>query len=724
MNLTQKLATEFNLSPTYAANIVNLIEEGNTIPFIARYRKEMHGNCDDQVLREFSDRLTYLKNLEKRKDEIRKSISEQGKMTEELELAIAAAETMTEVEDLYRPYKQKKKTRATMAIAKGLEPLADRMEKQEDRTGDIIEIASAFVGEEKGVSTPEEALAGARDIIAERISDNAALRKKLRNIFLKTGEISSKLIKEGEEAKTYEMYAEYSEPVCEVKSHRVLALNRGEDTGYLRVKVEIDKAFAGRICAASAVKEGSIFTEQVRAAAADSYDRLIAPSMEREIRSYLTEQASEQAIKMFEVNLKPLLMQPPLKGKVVLGFDPAYRTGCKLAVVDETGKVLYKTVIYPTPPQNKKEEAKRTMKAIIEKFGVQVISIGNGTASKESKIFVAVLLKEIDADVSYMVVSEAGASVYSASKLAAEEFPDFDVSERSAVSIARRLQDPLAELIKIDPKAIGVGQYQHDMPEARLDAVLEGVLEDCVNSVGVDLNTASASLLKFVAGLNAGIAKNIVAYREENGKFATRKEILKVSKLGEKAFTQCAGFLRIPDGKNILDNTAVHPESYEGAEKLLRLFSYTEEDIKAGRLKELPQKIVAYGKDRVAAECGMGVPTMEDIVAELLKPGRDIRDSLPKPVLRDDIMDIKDLKAGMELIGTVRNVIDFGAFVDIGVHQDGLVHISEISDRYVKHPSEVVKVGQIVKVWVLGVDVKKNRISLTMRKPAAKVKNA
>lgn len=724
MNLTQKLATEFNLSPTYAANIVNLIEEGNTIPFIARYRKEMHGNCDDQVLREFSDRLTYLKNLEKRKDEIRKSISEQGKMTEELELAIAAAETMTEVEDLYRPYKQKKKTRATMAIAKGLEPLADRMEKQEDRAGDIIEIASAFVGEDKGVSTPEEALAGARDIIAERISDNAALRKKLRNIFLKTGEISSKLIKEGEEAKTYEMYAEYSEPVCEVKSHRVLALNRGEDTGYLRVKVEIDKAFAGRICAASAVKEGSIFTEQVRAAAADSYDRLIAPSMEREIRSYLTEQASEQAIKMFEVNLKPLLMQPPLKGKVVLGFDPAYRTGCKLAVVDETGKVLYKTVIYPTPPQNKKEEAKRTMKAIIEKFGVQVISIGNGTASKESEIFVAELLKEIDADVSYMVVSEAGASVYSASKLAAEEFPDFDVSERSAVSIARRLQDPLAELIKIDPKAIGVGQYQHDMPEARLDAVLEGVLEDCVNSVGVDLNTASASLLKFVAGLNAGIAKNIVAYREENGKFATRKEILKVSKLGEKAFTQCAGFLRIPDGKNILDNTAVHPESYEGAEKLLRLFSYTEEDIKAGRLKELPQKIVAYGKERVAAECGMGVPTMEDIVAELLKPGRDIRDSLPKPVLRDDIMYIKDLKAGMELIGTVRNVIDFGAFVDIGVHQDGLVHISEISDRYVKHPSEVVKVGQIVKVWVLGVDVKKNRISLTMRKPAAKVKNA
>ena len=724
MNLTQKLATEFNLSPTYAANIVNLIEEGNTIPFIARYRKEMHGNCDDQVLREFSDRLTYLKNLEKRKDEIRKSISEQGKMTEELELAIAAAETMTEVEDLYRPYKQKKKTRATMAIAKGLEPLADRMEKQEDRTGDIIEIASAFVGEDKGVSTSEEALAGARDIIAERISDNAALRKKLRNIFLKTGEISSKLIKEGEEAKTYEMYAEYSEPVCEVKSHRVLALNRGEDTGYLRVKVEIDKAFAGRICAASAVKEGSIFTEQVRAAAADSYDRLIAPSMEREIRSYLTEQASEQAIKMFEVNLKPLLMQPPLKGKVVLGFDPAYRTGCKLAVVDETGKVLYKTVIYPTPPQNKKEEAKRTMKTIIEKFGVQVISIGNGTASKESEIFVAELLKEIDADVSYMVVSEAGASVYSASKLAAEEFPDFDVSERSAVSIARRLQDPLAELIKIDPKAIGVGQYQHDMPEARLDAVLEGVLEDCVNSVGVDLNTASASLLKFVAGLNAGIAKNIVAYREENGKFATRKEILKVSKLGEKVFTQCAGFLRIPDGKNILDNTAVHPESYEGAEKLLRLFSYTEEDIKAGRLKELPQKIVAYGKERVAAECGMGVPTMEDIVAELLKPGRDIRDSLPKPVLRDDIMDIKDLKAGMELIGTVRNVIDFGAFVDIGVHQDGLVHISEISDRYVKHPSEVVKVGQIVKVWVLGVDVKKNRISLTMRKPAAKVKNA
>lgn len=724
MNLTQKLATEFNLSPTYANNIVNLIDEGNTIPFIARYRKEMHGNCDDQVLRAFSDRLTYLRNLEKRKEDVTKSITEQGKMTEEIEAALLTAETITEVEDIYRPYKQKKKTRATVAIAKGLEPFADQMEAQELKVGDIKEVAACYIDEERGVKTAEEALSGARDILAERVSDNATLRKKLRNIFLKTGEISSKLIKEDEDAKTYEMYADYSEPVSEIKSHRVLALNRGEDTGYLRVKVEIDKGFAGRICAAAVVKEGSIFTEQVRAAAIDSYERLIYPSMEREIRAYLTEQASEQAIKMFEVNLKPLLMQPPLKGKVVLGFDPAYRTGCKLAVVDETGKVLYKTVIYPTPPQNKKDEAKRVLKAIIAKFGVQVISIGNGTASKESEIFVAELLKEIDAKVSYMVVSEAGASVYSASKLAAEEFPDYDVSERSAVSIARRLQDPLAELIKIDPKAIGVGQYQHDMPEARLDAVLEGVLEDCVNSVGVDLNTASASLLKFVSGLNAGIAKNIVSYREENGKFVSRKEILKVAKLGEKAFTQCAGFLRIPDGKNILDNTAVHPESYESAEKLLKLFAYTDDDVKAGRLTELPEKISEYGKERAAAECGMGVPTMMDIVGELLKPGRDIRDSLPKPILRDDIMDIKDLRAGMELIGTVRNVTDFGAFVDIGVHQDGLVHISEISDHYIKHPSEAVKVGQVVKVWVLGADVKKNRISLTMRKPLAKAKNA
>lgn len=724
MNLTQKLATEFNLSPTYANNIVNLIDEGNTIPFIARYRKEMHGNCDDQVLRALSDRLTYLRNLEKRKEDVTKSITEQGKMTEEIEAALLTAETITEVEDIYRPYKQKKKTRATVAIAKGLEPFADQMEAQELKVGDIKEIAACYIDEERGVKTAEEALSGARDILAERVSDNVTLRKKLRNIFLKTGEISSKLIKEDEDAKTYEMYADYSEPVSEIKSHRVLALNRGEDTGYLRVKVEIDKGFAGRICAAAVVKEGSIFTEQVRAAAIDSYERLIYPSMEREIRAYLTEQASEQAIKMFEVNLKPLLMQPPLKGKVVLGFDPAYRTGCKLAVVDETGKVLYKTVIYPTPPQNKKDEAKRVLKAIIAKFGVQVISIGNGTASKESEIFVAELLKEIDAKVSYMVVSEAGASVYSASKLAAEEFPDYDVSERSAVSIARRLQDPLAELIKIDPKAIGVGQYQHDMPEARLDAVLEGVLEDCVNSVGVDLNTASASLLKFVSGLNAGIAKNIVSYREENGKFVSRKEILKVAKLGEKAFTQCAGFLRISDGKNILDNTAVHPESYESAEKLLKLFAYTDDDVKAGWLTELPEKISEYGKERAAAECGMGVPTMMDIVGELLKPGRDIRDSLPKPILRDDIMDIKDLRAGMELIGTVRNVTDFGAFVDIGVHQDGLVHISEISDHYIKHPSEAVKVGQVVKVWVLGADVKKNRISLTMRKPLAKAKNA
>lgn len=719
MDILQRVTEEFKLNPTHAKNVVELLDEGNTIPFIARYRKEMTGHIDDQLLREFADRLMYLRNLEKKKEDVKAAIEEQGKLTDEIVAALSAAETLTEVEDIYRPYKQKKKTRATVAIAKGLSPLADIILAQEEKTGTIEDLAAPYVDEEKEVKTVAEAIAGAKDIIAERVSDDAELRKKLRRIFLRNGEISSKMAKtEDEGAKTYETYADYAEPVSEIKSHRVLALNRGEKEGYLKVKVSLDKEFAQRVCAAPYVKEGSVTTQAVKEACDDAYERLIYPSIEREIRSYLTDIADEQAIKMFEVNLEPLLMQPPVKDKVTMGFDPAYRTGCKIAVVDETGKVLDKTVVYPTPPQSKVEEAKTKLIELINKHKVDVISIGNGTASKESEIFVSELIKDarLDHKVSYIVVSEAGASVYSASKLGAEEFPDYDVSERSAVSIARRLQDPLAELIKIDPKSIGVGQYQHDMPEKRLDEVLKGVLEDCVNKVGVNLNTASASLLSYVSGLNAAIVKNIVKYREDNGKFKTRKELLKVSKLGEKAFEQCAGFLRIADGKNVLDNTGVHPESYDATEKLLKLFGYTEEDVANGKIKELPVKIKAYGEEKAAKDTGLGVLTMRDVVSELLKPGRDVRDSLPKPMLRSDIMDIKDLKPGMKITGTVRNVIDFGAFVDIGVHQDGLVHISEISDNYIRHPNEALKVGQIVTVTVIGVDVKKNRISLSLRK--------
>ncbi len=719
MDILQRVTEEFKLNPTHAKNVVELLDEGNTIPFIARYRKEMTGHIDDQLLREFADRLTYLRNLEKRKEDVKGAIEEQGKLTDEIVAALSAAETLTEVEDIYRPYKQKKKTRATVAIAKGLSPLADIILAQDVKTGTIEDLAAPYVDEEKEIKTVAEAIAGAKDIIAERVSDDAELRKKLRRIFLRNGEISSKMAKTDDEgAKTYETYADYSEPVSEIKSHRVLALNRGEKEGFLKVKVSLDKDFARRVCAAPYVKEGSVTSQAVKEACDDAYERLIYPSIEREIRSYLTDIADEQAIKMFEVNLEPLLMQPPVKDKVTMGFDPAYRTGCKIAVVDETGKVLDKTVVYPTPPQSKVEEAKNKLIELINKYKVDVISIGNGTASKESEIFVSELIKDtrIDHKVSYIVVSEAGASVYSASKLGAEEFPDYDVSERSAVSIARRLQDPLAELIKIDPKSIGVGQYQHDMPEKRLDEVLKGVLEDCVNKVGVNLNTASASLLSYVSGLNAAIVKNIVKYREDNGKFKTRKELLKVSKLGEKAFEQCAGFLRIADGKNVLDNTGVHPESYEATEKLLKLFGYTEADVANGKIKELPVKIKAYGEEKAAKEVGLGVLTMRDIVAELLKPGRDVRDSLPKPMLRSDIMDIKDLKPGMKITGTVRNVIDFGAFVDIGVHQDGLVHVSEISDNYIRHPNEALKVGQVVTVTVIGVDLKKNRISLSLRK--------
>ena len=729
MDILQKLTEEFpSIRPDRAKNIIDLIDEGNTIPFIARYRKEMTGSCDDQVLREFNDRLAYLRGLEKRKEEIAKAITEQGKMTDEIAAALAAAATLTEAEDIYRPYKQKKKTRAGVAIERGLQPLAEAILAQ-DKALDVRAEAVKYIDEEKGVSTAEDAIAGAKDIIAEIVSDDANVRKKLRNLFMKNGEVVTKLVNaEKEGAKTYEMYADYSESVAEMKSHRILAVNRGEKEGFLKVKVVFNDVIAKRIAAAGYLKDGGGSTKLVQEAAEDGYDRLIYPSIEREIRALLTERAGEQAIKMFEVNLKPLLMQPPVKDKVTLGLDPAYRTGCKIAVVDGTGKVLDKTVVYPTPgPKQNVGAAKVKLKELIAKYGVEIISIGNGTASKESEIFVSELIKEVKEEtgreVAYIVVSEAGASVYSASPLGAEEFPDYDVAERSAVSIARRLQDPLAELIKIDPKSIGVGQYQHDMDKKRLDSVLSGVLEDCVNSVGVDLNTASVSLLKYVAGLNAGIAKNIVAYREEHGKFSTRREILKVPKLGEKAFTQCAGFLRITDGANILDNTAVHPESYGAAQKLLSLFGYTEEDVKEGKIADLPAKVKGYGAEKAAEEAGLDVYTLNDVVAEIVKPGRDIRDSLPKPVLRQDIMDIGDLAPGMELVGTVRNVVDFGAFVDIGVHQDGLVHLSEITDRYIRHPSDVLEVGQTVKVWVKDVDVKKNRIGLTMKNPAAKKKS-
>ncbi len=723
MDILKKLTEEFpSIREDRAQNIINLIDEGNTIPFIARYRKEMTGSCDDQVLREFNDRLTYLRNLEKRKEEVVKSITDQGKMTEEIQKALDAAATLTEVEDIYRPYKQKKKTRASVAIEKGLQPLADFILAQ-DKGADVKAEAEKYIDAEKGVNSAEEAIAGAKDIIAEIVSDDANVRKKLRNLFMKNGEIQTKLVNAEEEgAKTYEMYADYSENAAEMKSHRVLAVNRGEKEGFLKVKLVVNDDIARRIAGAGYIRNGGYSSQLVEEAVADSYDRLIFPSIEREVRAALTDSANEQAIKMFEVNLKPLLMQPPIKDKITLGLDPAYRTGCKIAVVDGTGKVLDKTVVYPTPgPKQNIEAAKAKLKELIAKYNVDIISIGNGTASKESEIFVAELIKEIQKEtgreVSYMVVSEAGASVYSASPLGAEEFPDFDVAERSAVSIARRLQDPLSELIKIDPKSIGVGQYQHDMDKKRLDSVLSGVLEDCVNSVGVDLNTASVSLLKYVAGLNAGIAKNIVTYREANGKFSSRKEILKVPKLGEKAFTQCAGFLRIQGGENILDNTAVHPESYAAAEKLLALFGYTAEDVKEGKLSDLPQKVKEYGEEKAAADAGMDLPTLKDVVSEIVKPGRDIRDALPKPMLRRDIMDLKDLAPGMELLGTVRNVVDFGAFIDIGVHQDGLVHRSEMKGRF-RHPSEVLEVGQVVTVWVKEVDVKKNRIALTMKSPA------
>ena len=710
MDYASKLSTEFKIRADHSANIIALIDDGNTIPFIARYRKEQTGSCDDQVLREFSDRLKYLRNLDKRKQEIADSITEQGKMTDEIMVALAKAETLTEAEDIYRPYKQKRKTRASVAAEKGLTPLAEFILEQTD--ADVMAKAQEFISEEKGVESAEKAIAGASDIIAERVSDDAELRKTLRKKIFEVGELSCKLL-EHENAKTYDMYAEYSEKIAKIPSHRILAVNRGEKEECLKVSVTVDtEAFIDAIKSVY-VKNQTESAKIVGDAAADAYSRLIFPSIEREVRSELTEKASEQAIKMFEVNLRPLLLQPPLKGKTILGLDPAYRTGCKIAVIDSEGNVLDTTVIYPTPPQEKIEESKAVLLKLIDKHKVNVISIGNGTASKESEIFVANMIKESGRELSYAVVNEAGASVYSASKLGAEEFPDFDVTQRSAVSIARRLQDPLAELIKIDVKSIGVGQYQHDMPENRLEEVLGGVVEDCVNSVGVDLNTASPSLLSYVAGLNKGIAKEIVKYRAEKP-FAKREELLSVKKLGAKAFEQCAGFLRIVGG-NVLDNTGVHPESYPAVEKLLAFTGYTLDDVSQGKIGDIKAKIEEKGWENAAKECGVGVPTVQDIVAELLKPGRDIRDTLPKPVLRSDLMDLADLKEGMEINGTVRNVIDFGVFVDIGVHQDGLVHISQISDNYIKHPSDVLKVGDLVKVKVLGVDTVKKKISLTMK---------
>ena len=716
MDIIKKLAEEFKLKEEQVEKTVALIDEGNTIPFIARYRKEETGSLDDNVLRDLYDRLTYLRNIEKRKAEVTNLITEMGKMTDEIAAAIAAAQTITEVDDIYRPFRPHRKTRASVAKEKGLEPLAELIMSQQKVYEPSIELqAEAYVSEEKKVMSAEEAIAGACDIIAESVSDNADYRKTIRKVTFDTGMLSTKGATE--EESVYQQYYEYSDRICKIPSHRILAINRGEKEEFLKVSITVEKGIIlNFLCGELITELKSPAAKYIEAAIIDSYDRLIAPSIEREIRNDLFDTASEGAIKLFADNLKHLLMQSPLKGKTVLGFDPGYINGCKTAVVDKTGKVLDTAVVYPTTKQKwKTEEAARIIKKMVEKYSVDVIAIGNGTASRESELFVADVLKNVNYDCKYIIISEAGASVYSASKLAAEEFPDFDVMQRSAVSIARRLQDPLAELVKIDPKSIGVGQYQHDMKAARLDGALQGVVEDCVNSVGVDINTASHSLLSYIAGINATSAKNIVKYREENGEFKSRAAILKVPRVGAKAFEQCAGFLRVPQSKEILDNTGVHPESYAAAHILLELFGYTEKDVAEGRLSELPAKVKEMGTAVVCEKCGIGAPTLHDIIAELLKPGRDVRDSLPPPELRQDVMGIEDLKPDMVLNGTVRNVIDFGAFVDIGVHQDGLVHISEISDRFIKHPSEALSVNDRVKVRVLSVDIKKKRISLSMK---------
>ena len=715
MNIIEKLSQEFNIKVEHVEKTVELIDEGNTIPFIARYRKEVTGSLDDNVLRDLNDRLNFLRNIEKRKQEVYDLISAQEKMTPEIAAAIEAAVTITEVDDIYRPFRPHRKTRASVAREKGLEPLAALIIAQEPTYEPAIEVqAEAFIDEEKGVASVEEAIQGAKDIIAEDISDNAEFRKELRRLTFEFGTLSSKAAKE--EDSVYSQYYEYAEALKKVLPHRVLAINRGEKEDFLKASIAIaPEIVLNYLFSQILLNNQSPAEKYVSAAILDSYDRLIAPSIEREIRSDIFDNACEGAIKVFADNLHHLLMASPLKGKTVLGFDPGYAHGCKLAVVDKTGKVVDTAVIYPVKPREEIEKSKSIMKRLITRHNVDVIAIGNGTASKESEIFVAGLLKEIPEDTKYIVVSEAGASIYSASKLAAEEFPEFDVMQRSAVSIARRLQDPLAELIKIDPKGIGVGQYQHDMKQARLDEALGGVVEDCVNAVGVDINTASYSLLSYISGINITSARNIVKYREENGEFTNRAQLLKVPRIGAKAYEQAAGFLRVPGGKEIFDNTGVHPESYEAAATLLASFGYTKEDVAQGNLKDLGKKVESEGIANVAAKLGIGEPTLKDIVSELEKPGRDVRDTLPPPILRDDILGIEDLKPDMELTGTVRNVIDFGAFVDIGVHQDGLVHISQISNAYISHPSDVLKVGEKVKVKVLSVDLTKKRISLTMK---------
>ncbi len=711
MNITEKLMEELSLQKYQVENVIALIDEGNTIPFIARYRKEKTGSMDDEVLRSFYDRLNYLRNLEKRKEEVSSSIISQEKMT------IDNASTFAEVEDIYRPYKQKKRTRAIIAKEKGLEPLAKLITEGQINP---FEEGEKFIDEEKGVLSSEEAVAGASDIIAEEVSDNAVYRKYIRQFTMDTALLVVSNAKD--ESSVYDMYYEYQEPVLKIPSHRVLAITRGEKEGFLKVNVSVNEESVLRYLFSKEIKDqNEKCREVIEEAVRDSYKRLISPSIERDVRNELFDTASESAIKIFQLNLKNLLLSPPLKDKVIMGLDPAYRTGCKIAVIDETGKVLDTCVVFPTPPQNKKEEAEKKLLSMIEKYKVDVISIGNGTASKESEMFVADMIKNVSRDVKYMVVSEAGASVYSASKMGTEEFPDFDVAQRSAVSIARRLMDPLAELVKIDPKSIGVGQYQHDMKQARLSEALGGVVEDCVNSVGVDLNTSSWALLAYISGMNMSIAKNVVSYREENGSFTDRKQLLKVPKLGPKAFTQCAGFLKVSESKNPLDRTTVHPESYEAAEKLLELYNVDLSDIGTLKMKELEKKVFSDGEEKIAKKLNIGVPTLKDIIKELIKPGRDIRDDLPKPELKSDIMDIKDLKEGMILKGTVRNVIDFGAFVDIGVHQDGLVHISQISDKYIKHPTDALSVGDIVTVKVLSVDLNKSRISLTMKIDTEKI---
>ena len=712
MDIIKKLAEELNIGRHQAEAAVKLIDEGNTIPFIARYRKEATGSLDDEVLRNLDERLKYLRNLEERKNQVIASIAEQEKLTPELERSIRDAQTLVAVEDLYRPYKPKRRTRAMIAKEKGLEPLADLISMQMVKEP-LLQAASAYISQEKGVETAEDAIQGAKDILAERISDNAAYRTYIRNATMNKGVVQSSA-KDEKAQSVYEMYYNYEEPVKKCAGHRILALNRGENEKILTVKIAApEDQILMYLEKQTIVRDNPHTTPVLKEAAADSYQRLIGPSIEREIRSGLTERAEEGAIKVFGKNLEQLLMQPPIVGRVVLGWDPAFRTGCKLAVVDGTGKVLDTVVIYPTAPQNKVAESKKILKDFIKKYNISLISVGNGTASRESEQIIVDLLKEIKEPVQYVIVNEAGASVYSASKLATEEFPNFDVGQRSAVSIARRLQDPLSELVKIDPKSIGVGQYQHDMNQKHLGAALEGVVEDCVNKVGVDLNTASASLLEYVSGINKALAKNIVAYREENGAFKNRKQLLKVAKLGPKAFEQCAGFMRITGGENPLDGTSVHPESYEAARKLLTRLGYDLSELGQGGIKGIGKKIVDYRK--MASELEVGEITLRDIAGELEKPARDPRDEMPKPILRSDILEMKDLKPGMVLKGTVRNVIDFGAFVDIGVHQDGLVHISQLTDKYIKHPLEAVSVGDIVEVKIISVDLAKKRIALTMK---------